>query len=150
MKNNSVNPIPDGYHTLTTFIIAIKAAQLIEFLKNAFDAMEHNSHKLPDGTVVHADLQIGDSRLMLAEGSEKYPAMPAMVYLYTADVDDFYKRALTAGGTSLREPANEFYGDRTCGVMDISGNQWWIATHVEDVTPEELKRRQDEFMNAAH
>jgi len=96
-----------------------------------------------DGIVMHAAVRIGDSMLMMGEAQEKWPAMPCMLYLYVKDVDSFYKRAIEAGGKSLREPTNEFYGDRSCGVLDASGNQWWIASHVEDVSPEEMKKREE-------
>ena len=146
MQNKSVKPIPDGYHTLTPFIMVVGGAKSLEFLKNSFDAKEISIHKNPDGTIMHAELQIGDSRLMLAEATEKYPAMPTMIYVYVDDADAVYKKAMAAGAESLREPTDEFYGDRSCGVKDASGNQWWIATHVEDVSPEEMQRRQEEFM----
>jgi uncharacterized glyoxalase superfamily protein PhnB len=146
MQNKSVKPIPDGYHTLTPFIMVVGGTKSLEFLKSAFDTKEISIHKNQDGTIMHAELQIGDSRLMLAEATEKYPAMPTMIYVYVEDVDAVYKKAIAAGATSLREPTDEFYGDRSCGVKDASGNQWWIATHVEDVSPEEMKKREEEFM----
>lgn len=146
MQNKSVKPIPDGYHTLTPFIMVVGGVKSLEFLKNSFDAKEISIHKNPDGTIMHAELQIGDSRLMLAEATEKYPAMPTMIYVYVEDADAVYKKAMAAGATSLREPTDEFYGDRSCGVKDASGNQWWIATHVEDVSPEEMQRRQEAYM----
>ena len=145
MKNSTVKPIPEGYHTLTPFIMAKQADKLIDFLKSAFGATVISLHKSPDGTIMHAELQVGDSRLMLGEGTDKYPAMPTMIYVYTEDCDATYKKAIEAGGTSLREPTTEFYGDRSCGVQDSSGNQWGIATHVEDVSSEEMKKREEEF-----
>jgi PhnB protein len=78
---------------------------------------------------------------MLGQASDKFPAMQSMLHLYVPDVDAVYKRAIEAGGKSVREPTNEFYGDRSSGVVDPAGNQWWIATHVEDVTPEEMEKR---------
>ena len=78
---------------------------------------------------------------MLSDANSEFPALPAMINVYTEDVDAAYKRALKAGATSLREPSNQFYGDRSAGVKDVHGNQWWIATHVEDVPQEELERR---------
>ena len=146
MQNKSVKPIPDGYHTLTSFIMVTGGEKSLDFLKSAFGAKEISIHRQPDGTIMHAELQIGDSMLMLAEATEKYPAMPTMIYMYVDDVDAVYKKAIAAGATSLREPTDEFYGDRSCGVKDASGNQWWIATHVEDVSPEEMKKREEEFM----
>ena len=141
----AVKPIPDGYHTVTPFLLVKEAEKVIEFLKRAFGAVESSRHTMPDGSIMHAELRIGDSNVMLAEANEKWPAMPSMLYLYMQDVDSVYKKAVQAGGKSLREPTNEFYGDRSAGVIDPSGNQWWIATHVEDVPEEEMKRRQEEM-----
>jgi len=145
MQNKTVKPVPEGYHTLTAFIVARQAASLIEFLKRSFDAKENSVHKTPEGKIMHAELQIGDSRLMLSDETDQYPALPAMIYMYSEDVDTAYKKAIEAGGTSLRQPTDEFYGDRSCGVKDPSGNQWWIATHIEDVSSEEMKRREEEW-----
>ncbi len=145
MKNTSVKPIPEGYHTITPFIVATGANALLDFLKSSFGARELSIMRTPEGTIAHADLMIGDSHLMLSEATERYPAMPAMIYLYAENCDDWYHKAIAAGGTSLREPTDEFYGDRSCGVKDASGNQWWIATHIEDVSPEEMKRREEEW-----
>jgi uncharacterized glyoxalase superfamily protein PhnB len=146
MQNSSVKPIPEGYHTITPFLMIKDAAKSIDFLKNAFGAKERSIHKGQDGTIMHAELIIGDSIIMLAEATEKYPAMPSSLYLYVEDVDSVYNKAIQAGGSSLREPTDEFYGDRSCGIKDPSDNQWWIATHVEDVSPEEMRKREEEFM----
>ncbi|MCY7410402.1 MAG: VOC family protein [Chitinophagales bacterium] len=145
MQDTKVKPIPEGYHTLTPFVMVKDADKLIEFIKNAFGGKEISVHKTPDGTIMHAELQVGDSRMMLGEATEKYPAMSGMLYLYAEDCDALYKKALECGATSLREPTNEFYGDRSCGVMDAAGNQWWIATHIEDVSPEEMSQREEEL-----
>ena len=136
-----VKPIPDGYHSLTPVVVVDGAPRLIDFLKQVFSAEEDEVYKGPDGRVIHAELRIGDSVLMISDSNLQFPAFPAMVNVYTEDVDGAYKRALNAGATSLREPSNQFYGDRTAGVKDAHGNQWWIATHVEDVSTEELERR---------
>ena len=146
MKNTNVKPIPEGYHSVTPFLMVKGAAKNIDFMKNAFGARERNIHKQPDGTIVHAELEIGDSVIMMSEATEMYPAMPTALYLYVEDVDSVYNMAIQAGGTSLREPTDEFYGDRSSGVKDPAGNQWWIATHVEDISPEEMKRREEDFM----
>lgn len=145
MQNATVNPIPEGYHTLTPILVTVQAQSVIDFLKNAFDAQVRSIHHLPDGAVMHAELQIGNSMLMMSDASEKYPAIKTMLSVYVPNVDEVYKNALAAGGTSLREPTNEFYGDRSCGILDLAGNQWWIATHVEDVSPEEMKKREEEY-----
>ena len=138
---SEVRPIPEGYHSLTPIVVVERAPRLIDFLKQVFNAQEEEVYKGPDGRVIHAELRIGDSIIMLTDANPQFPALPAMVNVYTEDVDAAYKRALEAGATSLREPSNQFYGDRTAGIKDVYGNQWWIATHVEDVSEEELEKR---------
>ena len=138
----AVKPIPEGYHTVTPYLIVRGAAQLIDFMKRAFAAEEIQRMPLPDGSIMHAEVRMGDSRVMLSEASGEYQPMPTMLHLYVEDMDTLYQRALQAGATSLRQPVDEFYGDRIGGVKDPFGNQWWIATHIEDVSPEELARRQ--------
>jgi PhnB protein len=140
-----VDAIPAGYHTVTPYLVVPGVADLIEFLKDAFGAVEVMRHSIKGGAIMHAEVKIGDSRIMMGEppanGEEWHKPLPGSIHLYVEDVDAVYARAMAAGATSLREPANQFYGDRTGGVQDASGNQWWIATHVEDVSPEELSRR---------
>lgn len=138
---NKVKPVPEGYHSLTPILTVEGASSLITFLKDVFDANEEEVYKGPDGRVVHAELTIGDSIIMLSDANPQFPAFGNMINVYTEDVDATYKRALAAGAISLREPSNQFYGDRTAGVKDKHGNQWWIATHIEDVSKEELERR---------
>jgi len=139
----AVKPIPEGYHTATPYLIGHGTAELIEFLKESFGAQEKERHMRPDGAIMHAEVRIGDSIVMMGEASDEFKAMPTSIHLYVENVDAAYKRAVQAGGTSLREPADQFYGDRSAGVQDACGNQWWIATHVEDVSPEEMQRRQE-------
>ncbi len=134
------NPIPKGYGTVTPFLCVADAAKLIDFLKQAFGAEVTFRMNRPDGAVAHAEVQIGDSKVMIgqpAPGQE----LRAMLHLYVPDTDASYRSAIAAGAESIREPADQFYGDRSAGVRDLSGNQWWIATHVEDVAPEEMERR---------
>jgi PhnB protein len=134
------NPVPAGYATVTPYLCVADAAKLIEFLKQAFDAQLLFKMDGPGGRIMHAEMTIGDSRIMLAQpepGKETH----AMIHLYLPEVDAVYARAIAAGATSVREPADQFYGDRSAGVRDQFGNQWYIATHVEDVTPEEMDRR---------
>jgi len=138
---SKVKPIPEGYHSLTPVVVVEGAPGLIDFLKQVFNAEEEEVYKGPDGRVIHAELRIGDSVLMISDSNPQFPALPAMANVYTEDVDAAYQRALKAGATSLREPSNQFYGDRTAGIKDVYGNQWWIATHVEDVSQEELEKR---------
>ena len=134
------NPVPSGYATVTPYLCVADAAKLIEFLKQAFDAQLIFKMDGPGGKIMHAEMTLGDSRIMLgqpAPGQETH----AMIHLYLPDADGFYARAIAAGATSVREPADQFYGDRSAGVRDQFGNQWFIATHIEDVTPEEMDRR---------
>ena len=140
----AVKPIPEGFHTVTPYVLVPGVAGLIDFLKQAFDAEEIHRSSMPDGTVMHALVKIGDSMVMMGEARDDWKPMPVMLYLYVKDVDAWYHRALKAGGTSVRELTDEFYGDRVGGVQDPCGNQWWIATRIEDVSPEELARREAE------
>jgi PhnB protein len=137
----AVRPIPEGYHTVTPYLVVPGVPELIEFLKQAFDARETGRFAGPDGTIMHAEVRIGDSPVMMGEPAGGVQPIPAMLHLYVEDVDAAYRRALAAGATSVREPADQFYGDRSAGVKDCFGNQWWMATHVEDVSPEEMERR---------
>jgi uncharacterized glyoxalase superfamily protein PhnB len=136
-----VNPIPKGYHTVTPYLIVTGAERLIEFLKQAFEAEEIYRSTLPDGRIGHTELRIGDSMIELAEGNEQWKPMTCAIHLYVPDTDAVYRSAIEAGGVSLFEPADTFYGDRSGGVTDPSGNQWYIATRQEELTPEELDRR---------
>lgn len=113
----------------------------LDFLQRAFGARIVDAHKDPTGRIMHADVVIGDSHVMLGQSGPQWEPMPAMVHLYVPDCDATYRAAMTAGGTSVREPKTEFYGDRGGGVRDVNGNLWWIATHVEDVSSEEIARR---------
>jgi PhnB protein len=137
----ATKPIPEGFHTITPYLVVRNASGLIEFMKKAFGAQEIFCMRSPDGIVQHGEIRIGDSIIELGEASEQYPPMPCMLHMYVEDADVVYRRALEAGATSNREMRDECYGDRTGGVTDPSGNKWFIATHKEDVTPEELERR---------
>jgi PhnB protein len=141
----TLEPIPKGFHTVTPFIVARNATGLLEFLKKAFNGETTSIMHDPDGKVMHATARIGNSIVMVSDANDRFPAMPAMLYLYMDDVDLVFNKAIKAGGQSLREPTNEFYGDRSAGIKDAWDNQWWIATHIEDVDEKELKRRADEF-----
>ena len=138
----AVKSIPDGYHSVTPYLVVQKAGTLLDFLKQAFDAQElFPPMTRPDGTIMHAEVRIGDSVVMLGEPGDEVTPMPGSIYLYVNNTDAVYTRALQAGATSLMEPADQFYGDRNAGVQDPVGNRWWIATHQEDVSPEELAKR---------
>ena len=140
----AVHYIPEGYHSVTPYLIVQPAAKVLEFVKEVFDAEETFRMPGPDGTIGHAEFRIGDSNLMISDGGEMYPPMPCTLYVYVKDVDATYKRALKAGGTSLKEPANQFYGDRSASVKDPCGNVWGIGTHIEDVSPEDMEKRAKE------
>jgi PhnB protein len=135
-----VKAVPEGHHTVTPYLVVAGVAKLIDFVKQAFGATEVHLSKRPDGTVMHAEIKIGDSIIMMGEG-QNIKNFPGMLHLYMEDVDAVYRRAIQAGAKSIREPADQLYGDRTGGVEDAWGNQWWIATHIEDVTSEEIERR---------
>lgn len=138
----AVKPIPDGYHTVTPYLVVRGAAKTVEFLKKAFGAEPSFEPMLrPDGKIMHADLKIGDSHVMISEATDQLPATQCTVHLYVPNVDAVYQRAIVAGGTSMSEPTEQFYGDRGGGVKDPSGNCWYIATHKEDVAPQEIKKR---------
>jgi PhnB protein len=137
----TVKPIPDGYHSVTPYLMVQGAAELIDFLTQAFGARETLRMPRPDGTIGHAEVMIGDSVVMMGDVVAGSQTMPGAIHLYVDDADAAYARAMGAGATSLREPTDEFYGDRMAGVKDPVGNQWWIATHQEDVPPEEMEAR---------
>ncbi|HEY6361872.1 MAG TPA: VOC family protein [Vicinamibacterales bacterium] len=137
----AVKPIPDGYHTVTPYLVAKDAEQLLKFLNDAFGAKEHDITRGEDGSIWHADMMVGDSHIMLSQANERFQPTSSAVYLYVPDTDATYRAALAAGGTSVMEPADQFYGDRNAGVKDAQGNFWWIGTHVEDVAPDEMQRR---------
>jgi PhnB protein len=141
MVTMAISYIPEGFFTVTPYLVVRDAAALIEFLKQTFDANELDRTLRPNGSIMNAIVQIGTSRVMMGEAEGDSPTKPAMLYVYVPDVDATYKRALVAGATSIAEPADMFYGDRHGGVLDAHGNQWWIATHKEGMTPEEAQRR---------
>ncbi|MHB1022128.1 MAG: VOC family protein [Acidobacteriaceae bacterium] len=134
-------PRPAGFRSVTPYLLLSDAKAFIAFVTQAFGAEEHRMHVDPSGQIRHGELQIGDSILWIAQSNPDWPAMQTGLYLYVEDTDATYNKALAAGGTSIMAPADQFYGDRNAGVTDPCGNQWWIATHIEDVSEEELERR---------
>ena len=142
----AVKPIPDGYQSVIPYVIADDAEALLKFLKAAFGAREKGIQREPGGRIFHGEVIVGDSVVMFSQSSDRHPAMQSTIYVYVPDTDATYRAAVAAGGTSIMEPATQFYGDRNAGVKDSNGNQWWIGTHVEDVPPEELERRAAEEM----
>lgn len=148
MKTTTVKPVPEGYHTVSPYLIVNGAADLISFLEKTFNAKEKLKFASSDGKRInHAEMKLGDSIIMLADSTKKIKPMPAMIHLYLKDTDGAYKRALKAGAISLREPSNQVHGDRSAGVKDPWGNQWWISTHIEDLTPREMMKRREAHRN---
>ena len=133
MATPAVNPIREGFHTITPYLIVSGANQFLEFLKQAFGATELFRVNGPEGAIMHAEVKIGDSMLELADGTAEFPEMPGTIHHYVKDTDGLYAQALRAGATSLREPRDEPYGDRAAGVKDPFGNRWFIATHIRDM-----------------
>jgi PhnB protein len=140
-----VNPIPEGCHSITPYLLVPDVGRLIEFLKKAFDAVEREKIARPSGSILHAQVKIGDSILMIGEPQSPWKPLPTMLYLYVTDVDATYKRAVAAGGVSAVEPADMFYGDRSACVKDVADNSWWIATHKEVLTTAEIQERATAF-----
>lgn len=136
----SVKPIPEGYHTITPYLSVKGVNQLIEFLQNAFNAEVKSSLALEDGNIRNAEILIGNSMVMMGEAPENFH-MPVMLYMYVNDVDATFNQAINAGGKEIMPPTDQFYGDRSAAIEDASGNQWWIATRIENVSHEELLRR---------
>jgi PhnB protein len=154
----AVQPIPEGYHSLSPYLDVDDAARAIEFYKQAFGAIERGRMPMPgpEGKIAHAALQIGDSMLMLSDpvpqGSTKPPkelgGTTTAIYLYVEDVDAVFQRAVDAGATVTVPVQDMFWGDRYGQVADPFGHQWQIATHKEDLTPEEMEERGKEAMAA--
>lgn len=139
-------PIPEGYHAVTPYLVVDGAAAAIAFYQKAFGASERLRMNKPDGRIGHAEIQIGDSVVMLADehpeigafGPTHYGGASVSFVIYVADCDALYRRALSAGATSEREPADQLYGDRMAGVRDPFGFTWWLATRIKDVPAGEL------------
>ena len=147
--STTVKAIPDGYHAVTPYLIIKGAANALEYYKQAFGATELFRMAQPDGRIGHAEIQIGDSRIMLAD---EYPEMTYVspttlggssvnIMLYVDDVDSIFNQAIAAGGTEQRPLEDKFYGDRVGSLVDPFGHVWHVGTHKEDVTPEEMEKR---------
>ncbi len=142
-------PIPDGYHTVTPYLIVDWASRAIDFYKQAFGAVERLRIPGPNGRVGHAELAIGDSTIMIADeypdmgikGPKSIGGSPVSLHLYVENVDAVIERAVAAGGTLQRPIANQFYGDRMGSIIDPFGHVWHVSTHIEDVPDDELRRR---------
>lgn len=150
--SENVKPVPPGYHTVTPYLVIRDAASSIDFYKRAFGANEVGRMDGPDGKVMHAELQIGDSRIMLSEEmmASKSPqslgGSPVSIFLYVDDVDSVFNQAVAAGAKSDMPPADMFWGDRYGKLTDPFGHQWALATHIEDVAPEEMGKRAEAAM----
>lgn len=140
-----VQPVPEGYRTVTPWIISRDTAQLLDFVTEAFGAEEITRVYNENGTIGHAEFRIGDSIVMAFDAQEGWPDTPGFLRLYVEDGDAVYEQALQARATSVTATATHFFGDRAGRVRDPLGNIWWIQTHVEDVDPEEEARCIDEW-----
>jgi PhnB protein len=152
----AVKPIPEGYHTLTAYLAVDNASEAIDFYKRAFGAKERMRMDAPGGAIGHAELEIGDSLIMLSDPFPQSQAKPpkelgattGSIFMYVEDVDAVVKKATDEGATIAAEVADQFWGDRFGTVTDPFGHMWSIATHVEDVPPEEMADRAKEAMAA--
>ena len=146
MKDHqTVSPIRKGFRAITPYLFAQDAAHLIKFISRAFGGVEAFRKERPDGAVIHAEMRVGDSMLMLGEATPQFGPMPTSIYLYVTDSDSVYQHALSVGGVSVFPIMTLPNGERYGGVKDPFGNVWWIATHVEDVPPDEEERRWKQF-----
>lgn len=144
-----VQPIPEGYHSVTPHLIVKSAAKAIEFYKKAFDATEVMRSEMPSGNISHAEIQMGDSKIMLADESPQTGALapetiggsPITICLYVKDVDVTTSQAVAAGAHMVMPVQDMFYGDRVGVLVDPFGHRWYVCTHIEDVSPEEIQRR---------
>jgi uncharacterized glyoxalase superfamily protein PhnB len=123
---------PEGFHSVIPYLTVKDAAKLLEFLKQAFGAEEIGRYPDPSGRIAHACVKMGDSMVEMSDSNEQWPPTPCSLHFYVPDVDTVYQRAVKAGGTSLREPENQSYGERSAGVRDLCGNNWFIATRIEN------------------
>jgi PhnB protein len=145
----AVHHIPKGYHAVTPYLIVDGAAEAIEFYKKAFGATELMRMPRPDGKIAHAEFMIGDSHVMIADehpdqghvGPKTVGGTPVGIMIYVPDVDARFSAAVAGGAVATRQPNDEFYGDRMAGITDPFGHNWMIATHIEDVSDEEIQRR---------
>jgi PhnB protein len=144
---SKVKPIPEGYRTITPYLFVKNGAAAIDYYKKAFGAQELMRMEQPNGKIGHAELMIGDSKIMLADECPEMHALspqgtsPVSLHLYVEDVDTVAAKAVAAGGTLLHPVSDKFYGDRSGSITDPFGHLWYIATHVEDLSPEEIGKR---------
>ncbi|MEB3287470.1 MAG: VOC family protein [Vampirovibrionales bacterium] len=141
-RQSNVNPIPQGYHTITPYVSVADAKSFIKFLQEGLNAELCYQLDGPDGKLMHADVLIGTSHLMISEARPQWGGASTMTLnLYVEDCDKVLQQAIAAGAKSVREAQNQFYGDRSGSVDDKWGNHWMISSHVEDLAPEEIQKR---------
>jgi len=139
----AVKFIPDNYPRVSPYLIVKDVKRTMDFLKYVFRAEGREKLTLPDGTVNHGEVSIGNSVIMMGKATENNQQQNAMLYIYVEDTDATYNRAIEKGAVSVMEPADQVYGDRSAGVKDSDGISYWMATHIEDISPEELQRRNE-------
>ena len=153
-----VQAVPKGYHTVTPSLVVNGAAKAIDFYKRALEAQEVSRFPSPDGkTLMHAELKIGDSTIMLGDempdqggrGPKSIGGTPVAFFVYKENVDDAWKKAIAAGGKPVMELTDQFWGDRSGCFEDPFGHKWWLAQHIKDMTPEEMKSAAEEFFSHA-
>ena len=145
----NVKPVPEGHHTVTPYLAIKYGVQALEFYKRAFGATEESKLVTPDGRLGHAEIRLGDSLIMLSDEFPEYGGKspqtlggsPVNIHLYVEDVDAFFKKAVAAGAKERKPVMDQFYGDRSGQLEDPFGHLWWVATHKEDVPPQEMQRR---------
>jgi PhnB protein len=153
----AVKAVPEGYHTATPYLIVDGAAKALEFYRKAFGATERMRFAAPGGKIGHAEITIGNSAIMLADehpemghrGPQAIGGTPVTIHLYVENVDEVFPRAVAAGATALRPVTDQFYGDRSGTLRDPFGHVWHVATHKEDLSPEEMHRRAEAAMKPA-
>jgi PhnB protein len=150
MTAQGIPTVPDGYHTVTPFVIARGAARFLDFMAEAFGAVEIARVTGADGSIGHAESRIGDSVVMAFDSKEGWPETPAFLRIYVEDCDATCERAIAAGATSVTRPTEMPWGDRVGRVRDPLGNLWWIMARLENVSPEEMERRfgQEKYLEA--
>ncbi len=146
--SDAVPPIPEGYHSVTPWIISRDTTQLLDFMKQAFGAEELGRVYNEDGTIGHAEAKIGDCIVMAFDARKEWPATPCFLRLYVPDGDAVYQQALSAGAASVTEMTSMFWGDRGGRVRDPFGNIWWIQTHVENVDSQEMAKRATDSLHS--
>jgi PhnB protein len=160
MPDNKPNPIPTRYRRVTPALVVNNAARALEFYSEVFEAKERSRIPGPGGTIVHSEIEIGDSVLIVEDpapylGTQAPPpggldGTPVFLFTYVSDVDAVIKRAVELGATLKRAPQDQFYGDRDGFIVDPFGHSWTIASHIEDVSPDEMMRRMATWQAASH